>query len=87
MAKKRNYKKEYANYQGTPEQKKKRAARGRSRYKMMKAGKVRIGDGIDVTHKSGNANNTSMSNLGTSSPSSNRSYPRTKTAKKVNKND
>ena len=83
----RNYKKEYANYQGTPAQKKKRAARGRSRYALMKAGKVRLGDGVDVIHKNGNALDTNKKNLGTSSPSANRSYPRTASAKKVNPRD
>jgi hypothetical protein len=83
----RNYAKEYANYQGTPAQKKKRAARGRSRYALMKKGKVRLGDGVDVIHKNGNALDTSSKNLGTSSPSSNRSYPRTASARKVNPRD
>ena len=49
--KKRNYKKEYANYQGTEEQKKKRAKRNAARRKAEKAGKVRKGDGKDVAHK------------------------------------
>ena len=49
--KKRNYKKEYANYQGTEEQKKKRAKRNAARRKAAKAGKVRKGDGKDVAHK------------------------------------
>ena len=39
--KKRSYKKEYANYQGTEEQKKKRAKRNAARRKATKAGKVR----------------------------------------------
>lgn len=49
--KKRNYKKEYANYQGTEEQKKKRAKRNAARRKAAKAGKVKKGDGKDVAHK------------------------------------
>ena len=49
--KKRNYKKEYANYQGTEEQKKKRAKRNAARRKAAKAGKVRKGDGKDVAHR------------------------------------
>ena len=49
--KKRNYKKEYANYLGTEEQKKKRAKRNGARRKAEKAGKVRKGDGKDVAHK------------------------------------
>ena len=46
----RPYKKEYEEYQGTPEQIKKRAERNRARAKMMKAGKVHKGDGKDVAH-------------------------------------
>lgn len=47
----RNYKQEYANYQGTAEQKKNRAKRNKARRSMMKAGKVSKGDGKDVGHK------------------------------------
>lgn len=82
MAAKRNYKKEYENYQGTPEQKARRAARGRARYKLMKEGKVSKGDGKDVDHKNGNPKDNSSKNLRVQSKSQNRSYPRTKTARK-----
>lgn len=87
MPKKRNYKKEYSNYQGKPEQIKKRASRNAARKKLMKAGKVRKGDGKDVIHKDGNPKNNKKTNLGTQSKSANRSYPRTKTARKKNKRD
>ena len=46
----RPYKKEYEQYQGTPEQIKKRAMRNAARAKLMKAGKVSKGDGKDVAH-------------------------------------
>lgn len=46
----RPYKKEYEQYQGTEEQKKKRAQRNAARAKLMKAGKVSKGDGKDVAH-------------------------------------
>lgn len=46
----RPYKKEYEQYQGTPEQIKKRAMRNAARAKLMKAGKVHKGDGKDVAH-------------------------------------
>lgn len=46
----RNYRKEYDSYQGTPEQIKKRTMRNAARAKLMKAGKVRKGDGMDVAH-------------------------------------
>lgn len=47
----RPYKKEYDEYQGTPEQIKKRAMRNAARAKMLKEGKVKKGDGNDVAHK------------------------------------
>jgi hypothetical protein len=46
----RPYKKEYEEYQGTPEQIKKRATRNAARAKLMKEGKVSKGDGKDVAH-------------------------------------
>jgi len=73
---KRNYRKEYDNYQGKPEQKKRRAK---------KAGKVRKGDGKDVDHSNGNPNDNNRSNLKVKSKSSNRSYARTKRAGKKSK--
>jgi len=49
--KKRDYKAEYAKYQGTEEQKKNRAKRNAARRKASKDGKVSKGDGKDVAHK------------------------------------
>lgn len=46
----RDYKAEYEKYQGTPVQKKNRAKRNAARAKLMKAGKVKKGDGMDVAH-------------------------------------
>jgi hypothetical protein len=46
----RNYKRE-RQYDGRPDVKKRRAARNRARYKLMKEGKVHVGDGKDVDHK------------------------------------
>lgn len=48
--KKRDYKKEYADYHGTPEQKKRRAERNRDRAAAVKAGKVKKGDNKEVDH-------------------------------------
>jgi len=79
---KRDYAQEYANYHAAPSQKKKRASRGRARYSLMKKGKVRLGDGLDVDHADTNANNNSSSNLRVKSKSANRSYPRNKRAGK-----
>ena len=76
----RNYRAEYDNYQGTDKQKKDRAKRNAARAKMKKAGKVRKGDGKDVHHKKGLSNK--KSNLSVKSKSSNRSFPRTKKARK-----
>lgn len=47
----RDYKKEYANYQGTEEQKTNRAKRNAARREMEEDGRVRKGDGKDVDHK------------------------------------
>ena len=82
VAKTRNYKKEYANYQGTEVQKKRRASRNAARTKMAKAGLVRKGDGKDVTHTTGNPLNNTK--LGVAPKSVNRSFARTKTARKKN---
>ena len=59
----RNYKREYKTYQGSTEQKKKRASRNAARAKLMKMGKVRKGDGKDVHHRDGNPRNNRKSNL------------------------
>ena len=50
-------------YNAKPEQKKNRAARNAARAKLIKAGKVRRGDGKDVDHKDGNPRNNKRSNL------------------------
>lgn len=57
----RNYKAEYAAESVT--RKAKRASRNRARYRMMKAGRVRKGDGKDVDHRNGNALDNSAGNL------------------------
>lgn len=46
----RDYRKEYDEYQGTEEQKKRRAQRNKARRKAMREGKVRKGDGKEVAH-------------------------------------
>ena len=73
----RNYKREYEKYQGTPEQIKKRAMRNAARAKMMKAGKVKKGDGKDDAHvialDKGGSNTTG---LRVESKSANRSFKR-----------
>jgi hypothetical protein len=57
MARKpRNYKKEYREYQGKPEQIKRRAKRNAARAMLHHLGVVRKGDGKDVHHKKGLVN-------------------------------
>lgn len=80
----RNYKKEYRNFQGKPEQIKKRAQRNAARRKMVKLGRVRKGDGKDVAHRDNNTKNNKLGNLSVQSPSTNRSFPRTKNARRKN---
>jgi len=60
-------------YNARPEQKRRRAARARARYKMIKMGIARKGDGKDVHHVDGNPNNNKRSNLRMTLRSTNRS--------------
>lgn len=79
----RNYKKEYANYQGKPEQIKNRAQRNAARRDMMSKGIVTVGDGKDVDHKtpiSRGGSNTS-GNLRAVKKGANRSFARTKSGR------
>lgn len=79
----RNYRKEYDNYQGSEEQKKKRATRNNARRRMEKEGKVSKGDGKDVHHKNplAKGGKNGKSNLAVVDKSKNRSFKRTKKAK------
>ena len=77
----RNYKKEYSNYQGSPEQIKRRSSRNKARRAMIKSGKAKVGDGKDVDHKDSNPINNSPKNLRSISKGKNRSFPRTKQAR------
>ena len=74
---KRNYRKEYDNYHAKPEQKKKRASRNAARKRS--AAKA----GQDVHHKNGNPLDNRKGNLAVVSPSSNRSFPRDRNARKT----
>lgn len=77
---KRNYKEEYSNYQGKPEQVAKRSSRNKARRKMEKLGQVSKNDGKEVDHKNHNPKDNSTKNLSVKSKSANRSFPRTKSA-------
>lgn len=46
----RNYRKEYDEYHGTAEQKRRRVARNRARRKALREGRVRKGDNKEVHH-------------------------------------
>jgi len=76
----RDYKKEHKNYQGKPDQIKKRASRNAARAKVAKTGADIKGKDID--HKNGNPKDNRASNLKPKSPSTNRSFPRTPKARK-----
>ena len=68
----RNYKKDYEQFQSSPEQIEDRSARNGARRKAEKQGKVKKGDGKDVHHVDGNPQNNSSKNLRVVSKSKNR---------------
>lgn len=78
----RNFRAEYDNYQGTPEQIKKRAMRNSARREMEKKGLVKKGDGKDVDHRTpiAKGGGNGAGNLRAVPKSVNRSFPRTKRA-------
>ena len=78
----RNYRKEYDNYHSKPSQKKRRAGRNKARRIMVRAGKAKKGDGKDVAHKDNNPLNAKLKNIRMESRKSNRSFKRTKTARR-----
>ena len=81
MAKKRDYKKEYIDYDSKPKRVKARVNRNKARRIMKKAGLAKVGDGKDVHHKDGNTKNNSRSNLAMQRAKKNRSYKRTSKGK------
>ena len=81
----RDYLSEYANYHGKPSQIKRRASRNKARAKAEAEGRVSKGDGKDVHHDSGDPMDNGS--LSVRSKSANRSFPRTKSARKKNKTD
>ncbi|MCP4356801.1 MAG: HNH endonuclease [Chloroflexi bacterium] len=70
MAKKRDYKKEYREYHGKPEQRKRRSSRNKARRKVDAEG--RDVEGKDVDHKDGDPLNNASSNLRVESKHRNR---------------
>lgn len=64
MAKReRDYRKEYDEYHGKPEQRAARSSRNKARRELEAEGRVRKGDGKEVDHKDGNPRNNSRRNL------------------------
>jgi hypothetical protein len=74
----RNYKQEYANYDGTEAVKKKRAQRNKARRMLEATGAVKKGDGKDVDHKKplSKGGTTVISNLRAKPAAANRSFKR-----------
>lgn len=74
----RNYAREYANYDGTPAVKKKRAERNKARRMLEKEGVVHKGDNLDVDHKKplSKGGSTNRKNLRAVPASKNRSFSR-----------
>jgi hypothetical protein len=74
----RNYKQEYANYDGTEAVKKKRAQRNKARRMLEAKGVVQKGDGKDVDHKKplSKGGTTVISNLRAKPAAANRSFKR-----------
>lgn len=83
----RNYKQEYARYQGTPEQIARRSSRNKARRAAVRAGLMSKNSDKDVNHRNGNPMDNSTRNLQPLGAGSNRSYPRTSKAKKKNPKD
>lgn len=77
----RSYVDEYKDYHSKPEQIKKRAQRTMARRRLMKAGKVAKGDGMDVDHITplSKGGSSADSNLRVVPKAKNRSFPRTST--------
>jgi hypothetical protein len=78
----RNYAKEYANYQGKPEQIANRAKRNAARSEMEKKGAVTKGDGKDVDHRKpiAKGGGNGSGNLRAVPKGQNRSFARTRNA-------
>ena len=84
MTKKRNYKKEYKNYQGTEAQKKNRAKRNAARRKALREGRVSKGSSQDIAHKKAiSKGGKNSGNTKVESASKNRSFKRNSSGKLV----
>ena len=72
----RDYKREYATYQGTDDQKKKRALRNKARRQAIRDGKASKGDGTDVHHITAISKGGANGKTKVVSASENRSFDR-----------
>lgn len=72
MTKPRDYKKEYREYHGKPQQIAERASRNKARALTEKEGRVRKGDGKEVDHADSNPMNNARSNRKVMSRTANR---------------
>lgn len=81
----RDYRREYDNYQGKPEQIRNRAKRNAARAEMVRAGRAKKGDGKDVDHKQplSKGGSTSKTNLRVVDVHTNRAFKRRKDRKPV----
>ena len=79
----RNYRQEYDRYQGTAAQKKRRAGRNKARRLMNRKGKAKKGEGKEVAQKDNNPLNSVAKNMRMESKKSNRSFKRTKNARRA----
>lgn len=88
MPSSKNYKRDYKREReldSTPAKLVKNASRKRARRLLEKEGKVTKGDGKDVDHANGNANDNSRKNLRAQPKSTNRSFSRKANASKYAK--
>ena len=72
----RDYKREYATYQGTDDQKKKRALRNKARRQAIRDGQASKGDGTDVHHVTAISKGGANGRTKVVSASENRSFDR-----------
>ena len=72
----RDYKREYATYQGTDDQKKKRALRNKARRQAIRDGTASKGDGTDVHHVTAISKGGANGRTKVVSASENRSFDR-----------
>lgn len=79
----RDYVSEYTNFHSRPSEKKKRARRNKARREMIRLGRAKRGDGKDVAHRDNNTKNGGLGNLSIQSKKANRSFKRTKKAKRA----